>query len=375
MLKRHEEKFAIRTARSRDIARLESLRRAVLPPAQVPSPGLRELLNGKSAVVLVAVEQDRIAGYAVVLFRRTTSIARLHAIAVDPAARGRGIGRALLSAAEAEARNRGDLFMRAELAPDCRAAIKLLTSLGYRPFDRHLGYCAANGTAGRYEKALIETAPRTRRDVPFYHQTTNFTCGPCALMMGMAGLGSNAPLSRELEFQLWREATSIYLISAPGGCDPIGMAVTAARRGFPTEVFVNQPGPYFTQVRQGAQRLDVMTEAQRIFARQARELGIPINQHALETQTLIAALDRGALAIVLISTHRMYGDRTPHWMVIYDHDGDFFFAHDPWVGLDDHETPLQKAGIAISMREFERMSVWGKVRLKAALILAPPGDG
>ena len=50
------------------------------------------------------------------------------------------------------------------------------------------------------------------------------------LMMAMAGLGANEPLSRELEFQLWREATSIYLISAPGGCDPVGMAVTAARR-------------------------------------------------------------------------------------------------------------------------------------------------
>jgi hypothetical protein len=147
------------------------------------------------------------------------------------------------------------------------------------------------------------------------------------------------------------------------------MAVTAAKRGFKAAVHVNQPGPYFTQQRQGAQRLDVMSEAQRIFTRQAKELGIPIRHAALDLEHLIPALDRGAIAIVLISTHRMYGDRTPHWIVAYEHDSDYIFAHDPWVGRDDLETPAQKAGIAIPLAEFERMTQWGRQRLKAAIIV------
>ena len=372
MLKRTDQDFAIRPARGTDVAQMAALERAVFSADRISARSFRALLKKKSTRFFVASDEGRIIGYGLILFRRGTSVARLYSIAVAPAARGRGVARALLEAGEAEARKRGELFMRLEVRADNRRAIKLYKSLGYRQFGRYLDYYEDNAEALRFEKSLIGTPPCTRRNVPYYHQTTSFTCGPCALMMALGGLGSNQPLSRELELQLWREATSIYLISAPGGCDPIGMAVTATKRGYPTEVFVNQPGPYFTQMRRGAQRLDVMSEAQRIFARQALELGIPIQHRALDLEALIAALDRGAIAIVLISTHRMYGDRTPHWIVVYDHDADFLFAHDPWVGVEDREKPLQKAGIAVPAAEFERMSVWGRVRLRAALIIEPP---
>ena len=36
------------------------------------------------------------------------------------------------------------------------------------------------------------------------------------MMMAMAALGAPIAFGRELEFQLWREATSIYLISDQG---------------------------------------------------------------------------------------------------------------------------------------------------------------
>jgi ribosomal-protein-alanine acetyltransferase len=363
------ETVEIRPARSKDLSALAAIEKAVFLGDRLSRRSFRGLLNKKSARIIIATLGKEIAGYALVLFRRTTSVARLYSVAVSPAARGRGIAKALIAAAEEEARKRGEIFMRLEVRADNKAARSLYESLGYRQSGRHLDYYDDHEDALRFEKSLVSAPPRTRRRVPYYHQTTNFTCGPSALMMTMAALGANEPLSRELEFQLWREATSIYLISAPGGCDPIGMAVTAAKRGFRASVHVNQPGPYFTQQRQGAQRLDVMSEAQRIFARQAKELGIPIRHAPLDLEHLIPALDRGAIAIVLISTHRMYGDRTPHWIVAYEHDSDYIFAHDPWVGRDDLETPAQKAGIAIPLAEFERMTQWGRQRLKAAIIV------
>lgn len=361
--------FTIRPARVGDLRALAALERAVFDGDRLSERSFRELLKKKSARMFVAMRDKNIIGYVLVLFRKTTSVARLYSIAVLPEARGQGIAEALLAAAEDEARRRGELFMRLEARAGNTAAIALYRKKGYREFGRYLDYYEDHSDAVRLEKSLIASPPRTRRDVPYYHQTTNFTCGPSALMMSMAALGSNEPLSRELEFQLWREATSIYLISAPGGCDPVGMAVTAARRGFSAELHVNQPGPYFTQQRQGQQRLDVMTEAQRIFAKQARELKIAIRHTPLDLEGLIVALDRGAVAVVLISTHRMYGDRTPHWVVAYGHDSDYIFAHDPWVGRDDYEMPAQKAGIAIAAAEFEKMTVWGRSRLRAAIIL------
>ena len=372
--------FAIRPARTRDASRLAALEKEAYSGDRLSARSFRDLIRSKSAAVLVAMDSalpvhtgergnQAIAGSCVVLFRKTTSLARLYSVAVAPEMRGLGVARALIAAAEEAARKRGDLFMRLEVRGDNRAAIELYRRLGYREFGRYLDYYGDHADALRFEKSLVPGPPRTRRNVPYYHQTTSFTCGPSALMMAMAGLGSNEPLSRELEFQLWREATSTYLISAPGGCDPIGMAVSAARRGFGAEVHVSHAGPYFVEARKGAQRRDVMEEAQRIFSRQAKQLGVHIRHTPLNLQHLIAALDRGGMAIILISTHRMYGDRTPHWIVAYEHDSDYIFAHDPWVGREHLESPAQKAGIAIPLPEFERMSVWGRSRLKAAIIV------
>jgi ribosomal protein S18 acetylase RimI-like enzyme len=362
--------IAIRPARTRDVSRLAALEKDVFTGDRLSARSFRDLIRSKSAVVSIAVDKGHaVVGSCVVLFRRTTSIARLYSVAVALAARGMGVAQKLVAAAEEGARKRGELFMRLEVRSDNEAAIGLYKKLGYREFGRHLDYYEDHTDALRLEKSLVASPPHTVRTVPYYHQTTNFTCGPSALMMTLAALGSNEPLSRELEFQLWREATSIYLISAPGGCDPIGIAVTAARRGYKAEVHVNQPGPYFVEVRKGPQRRDVMEEAQRIFARQAGELGVQIRHTPLDLEHLIPALDRGGVAIVLISTHRMYGDRTPHWIVAYEHDSDYIFAHDPWVGREHLETPAQKAGIAIPLPEFERMSIWGRSRLKAAIIV------
>jgi ribosomal protein S18 acetylase RimI-like enzyme len=362
--------LSVRPARSRDVGVLAALEKEVFPGDRLSARSFRGLIRSKSAIVLAANDRrGKLLGSCVVLLRKTTSVARLYSVAVTPKARGQGVARALIAEAEEMARKRGELFMRLEVRSDNTAAVKLYKRLSYRGFGRHLDYYEDHADALRFEKSLVKAPPRTRRTVPYYHQTTSFTCGPSALMMTMAGLGSNEPMSRELEFQLWREATSIYLISAPGGCEPVGMAVTAAKRGYKATVHVNQPGPYFVDVRQGGQRREVMEAAQHIFARQAKELGIVIRHTPLGLEHLIAALDRGAVVIVLISTHRMYGDRTPHWIVAYEHDSQYVFAHDPWVGHDLLETPAQKAGIAIALPEFERMSVWGRSRLKAAIIV------
>jgi ribosomal protein S18 acetylase RimI-like enzyme len=379
-VKQNARFFTIRKARQSDALAIAALEREAFSGDRLSARSIRDLINSKSASVFVACELPQVGGRrgdansaifgsSVVLFRRTTSVARLYSVAVRPEARGLGIARALVGAAEEEARRRRELFMRLEVRSDNQAAIGLYEKLGYHQFGRYLDYYEDHADALRFEKSLVGSPPRTKRLIPYYHQTTTFTCGPSALMMAMAALGSNEPLSRELEFQLWREATSIYLISAPGGCDPLGMAVTAARRGFKAEVHVNQPGPYFIDQRKGEQRRDVMEEAQGIFIRQAEALGIPIRHKPLDLEHLLAALDRGAVAVVLISTHRMYGDRTPHWIVAYAHDSDYIFAHDPWVGREHLEMPAQKAGIAIPLPEFERMSVWGRSRLKAAIIL------
>jgi ribosomal protein S18 acetylase RimI-like enzyme len=95
----------------------------------------------------------------VVFFRRNSRVARLYSIAVAHAARGRGLGEALLSAAERTALARGCQRLRLEVRQDNAGAIRLYERLGYRRFGAYSGFYEDGADAWRYERKL---GPRTQ---------------------------------------------------------------------------------------------------------------------------------------------------------------------------------------------------------------------
>lgn len=386
-------RFTLRPGTAGDIGRLLALEESSFAGDRLSRRSFRALLGSKSAVLIVAeagprtwrdggeapqldfgfqriepADERALLGYAVVLFRAGSRAARLYSIAVDAGARGRGVAKALLAAAEDAARARGATALRLEVRADNAAALSLYERLGYRTRGSVEDYYEDGATALRFERTLAAEPMPPAREVPYYAQTADFTCGAASLMMAFAGLGDPAPLDREHEFGLWREATSIYLISGPGGCEPYGLAVTAARRGFRPSIHVSEPGPYFVEARKGEKRRDVMREAQRIFRKEADRLAIPVDFRPLPTADLRRALDRGAVAIVLISCHMLHGDRTPHWVVAYAADAHHVFVHDPWLDRQSRK-PRRSDALAIPLPDFERMAAWGRSRLKATVIV------
>jgi ribosomal-protein-alanine acetyltransferase len=157
------ETIDIRAARVKDLKALAAIERDVFPGDCLSPRSFRELIRKKSARMLVATLGKEITGYALILFRRTTSVARLYSVAVSPAARGKGIAKALIAASEEEARKRGEIFMRLEVRADNKAARALYEGLGYRQFGRYLDYYDDHRDALRYEKPLVANPPRTRR--------------------------------------------------------------------------------------------------------------------------------------------------------------------------------------------------------------------
>ena len=73
-------------------------------------------LPRRAAAAVVAEHKGVVAGYAIVLFRPHSAAARLYSIAVAPALRGRGIGPALIAAAEQEALRRDRVWNPARSA-------------------------------------------------------------------------------------------------------------------------------------------------------------------------------------------------------------------------------------------------------------------
>jgi GNAT superfamily N-acetyltransferase len=92
------------------------------------------------SVVLVARDEDGAAIGCGALRELGAGVAEVKRMFVVPAARGRGVSRAVLTALEDVARERGWTTLRLETGPRQPEAIGLYTAAGYRPIDAFGAY-------------------------------------------------------------------------------------------------------------------------------------------------------------------------------------------------------------------------------------------
>lgn len=147
-------RIPVRKAASADIDALVALECATFATDRISRAQWRRHVASASACVLVAGPRGRVDGAAVVFHRRNSRRARLYSLAVAEAARGNGLARALLSAAEAETAERGCVALDLEVRTGNRAAIGLYERHGYRRVERLRDFYEDGGDAWRYTKAL-----------------------------------------------------------------------------------------------------------------------------------------------------------------------------------------------------------------------------
>jgi ribosomal protein S18 acetylase RimI-like enzyme len=365
--------MCVRKAERGDVDALAALEHRVFATDRLSRRSLQRFLKSPTADVLVAQDDSAIAetalvGNAIVLFRPRSVIARLYSIAVAPPMGSRGVGAMLLAAAEAAALARGCRAIRLEVHVTNHAAIARYRKSGYREFTRLRKYYEDGGDALRFEKRLDLPLPKTAP--PYVHQTTEFTCGPACVMMALAWADRTfKPATAALEFQLWREATTIFASSGPGGCEPYGMALTLKRRGLLPEVYVSHPGPYFLDVVKSAERRRVMQVTQLDFQHQAEALAIPTHLTPVNESVLMAAFDAGNVAIVLVSGYHMVPRGKPHWIFAFGRDGRRVLMHDPAALRDDQGMAAAAETYAVPWTAFERVIHLGRERLSAAIVI------
>ena len=141
----------IRKALASDVDDLAAIENAVFPGDRISRRSFRKLIERETAEALVAVVEGRVAGYAIVLFRKGSAVARLYSIATASAFSGRGVGRLLLEAAEDAAFEHDRMMLRLEVREDNARAIAIYERAGYRYIGREPDYYEDGATALRYE--------------------------------------------------------------------------------------------------------------------------------------------------------------------------------------------------------------------------------
>ncbi|MBD9356459.1 GNAT family N-acetyltransferase/peptidase C39 family protein [Methylomonas albis] len=363
--------LAVRPAQSADLEGLVALENASFATDKLSRRSFRHWLSSEHRALLVAEWAGLVAGYILIIYHPGTRLARIYSLAVSPQLRGYGIAKSLMLAGEQAARDDGRLYLRLEVSVDNTPAIRLYEALGFQKFGMYRDYYQDHKDALRYQKRIrrYRDTPQ-HRSVHWLRQTTPFTCGPAALMMAMHALNKSYLPSREQEIELWREATTIFMTSGHGGCHPIGLALAAKRRQFAVEVWINQTGSLFIDGVRSEDKKQIVELVDTCFKREAVEQGVAIHYTNVTQNDLIAAFEAGAIPLILISTYSMDRKKVPHWVVMSGFDKDCLYMHDSDPD-DGRQNELDCQFIPIAREDFERMSCFGKSRLRTAVIVWP----
>ena len=244
--------------------------------------------------------------------------------------------------------------------------------MGYRVFGEYQDYYDDHGDALRMQKTIQRFAGGFNgRETPWYPQSTDFTCGPSALMMAMASLDATITPDQPQELDIWREATTIFMTSGHGGCHPMGLALAAAHRGFQVELVLNSRDVLFIEGVRSLHKKNVLEVVHRQFAERCEQQPqVTMSYTEVEQQQIIDWLDRGYAVVVLISTYRLDGKKSPHWVTVTGYDQHCIYFHDPDPD-EHHQLAIDCQHIPIAREDFAVMSAFGADRLRTALALKP----
>ena len=362
---------ALRAADMQDLPALVHLEQSAFSGDRISLRSWRRLVGSNSASVTIASTADGLAGASVLLHSTRSSVARLYSIAVDPAARGQGVARRLLEAAIERARAVGASVLRLETRTDNLAGQALFASYGFTPLDRKPGYYADGMDALRWQTSLWnvgKAAVAVALRAPYYGQTLDFTCGPCALLMAMAALDPRTVLDRAAEIRIWREATTVFMAAGHGGCGPFGLALAAVQRGFTASVYAPTGETLFIDSVRDPRKKAVIALVEADFRAELTATGSNIIESPVSPERIADHLQRGGVPIVLTSLWRLHGEKGPHWVVVTGFDGAVFRILDPIAPPADGDP-----GVSVSIDEFKRITRYGRRKQTAAVILSSKG--
>lgn len=111
-----------------------------------------------------SLPSQRLMGYVILWL--VVDEAQIQNVAVDPAARGRGVARALLLTALGEARRRGATWASLEVRPSNQAARRLYAGLGFAEVGRRRGYYQPENEDALLLNASLEPWPPPTPESP-----------------------------------------------------------------------------------------------------------------------------------------------------------------------------------------------------------------
>ncbi len=365
----------LRVATLQDLASLQHIEQTCFTTDRLSKSRFKFYIDAQHAELIVAEREpssanakhdknkqgvNSIVGYGLLLLRRGTQLTRLYSIAVLPEARGLGVAEKLINSLGERALLRGKRFMRLEVAVGNAGAIALYKKLGFSQFGMYTDYYDDHTDALRMQKVLVPSKSVKPEIYPWYQQTTDFTCGPSALMMAMCALNNRYEMTQEKELSLWRTATTIFMMSGHGGCHPVGLALAAVNEGYAAKVVINRDGV------RDANKKEIVENVEQQFMAEARKKGISVEISDWRVDVIDQTLKAGGAVLCLISTYAFDKKKVPHWVAITSCDSHCYYLHDPDASEGQ---PVEYQHIPVAREDFLRLASYGTRKVRTLVLL------
>lgn len=194
---------------------------------------------------------------------------------------------------------------------------------------------------------------RTRK-IPYWHQTSEASCGACSLLMIFNYYNPKYGLTRKKEWKIWREASLL----AWRGCHPYGLAVVALKKGFKVTLIREKKAvwkdPKFPKNNESL-RYSIKQQGKK-----AKKLGLVEKfKRKIDLPFLKDLLEKEIYPIVLMRFVRKNGTLgMSHWTVLMKIEKDYVIINDPYA------TGNRKLPKKLFMKGWNRvrMKRWGHAK-------------
>jgi hypothetical protein len=188
--------------------------------------------------------------------------------------------------------------------------------------------------------------------IPYYAQSSEFTCGPACVLMTFKHFDPDMKLSRTLEFEVWRQCNMIGV----KGADPYGLSVPLMDRGYEVHLLTQSRRMIDTALWRQRPRVNPFTPEEMsltIFGiaenrKRALRRGLSLEHRRPMVERIAERVGEGFVPIALVHMGIVHRLDTPHWVVVVDVGEDQVTFNDPYP-------PKGRKNIRLGRPEFQKM--------------------
>ncbi len=191
----------------------------------------------------------------------------------------------------------------------------------------------------------------TRFRVPYYQQSSEFSCGPACVVMVMKHFEPRLEIGRGLEFEVWRQCNMIGI----KGADAYGLSVPMIDAGYEVRLVTQRrrvidPAPWRRRLRGLFPAEDIELSLFGMKQNQKRALRRHL-QVAFKRPTvadIVRGVGEGFVPIALVHMGVVHSLNIPHWVVVTDADETSVVFNDPYP-------PKGRKGLRLPHEKFQKI--------------------